>query len=81
MLSKRVIVLVLVIVHVPNQIRLCPPLLLISPSPQAIDFIENVVGEPVYVAGNSLGGYLSLMLACKRPDLVKGIFLINPTPW
>lgn len=48
---------------------------------QAIDFIEQVVGEPVYLAGNSLGGYLSMMVVCQRPDLVKGLFLINPTPW
>eukprot|EP00286_Rhodomonas_abbreviata_P002289 CAMPEP_0181345378 /NCGR_PEP_ID=MMETSP1101-20121128/32714_1 /TAXON_ID=46948 /ORGANISM="Rhodomonas abbreviata, Strain Caron Lab Isolate" /LENGTH=435 /DNA_ID=CAMNT_0023457323 /DNA_START=87 /DNA_END=1391 /DNA_ORIENTATION=+ len=48
---------------------------------QIIAFLEQVVGEPCYLAGNSLGGYLSVMVASERPDLVKGLFLINPTPF
>jgi pimeloyl-ACP methyl ester carboxylesterase len=34
---------------------------------------------PVYIAGNSLGGYLAVMVASRRPDLVKGLFLMNAT--
>jgi len=34
---------------------------------------------PVYMAGNSLGGYLAVMVASRRPELVKGLFLMNPT--
>jgi len=48
---------------------------------QAIAFVESVVGEPCYIAGNSLGGYLAAIIASERPDLCKGIFLMNPTPW
>jgi len=48
---------------------------------QVVDFLEQVVGEACYVAGNSLGGYLAAMVASERPDLVKGLFLMNPTPW
>lgn len=44
---------------------------------QACDFIETVIGEPVYIAGNSLGGYVSLATAAERPDLVKGVVLLN----
>ncbi|KAG2445634.1 hypothetical protein HXX76_000244 [Chlamydomonas incerta] len=44
-------------------------------------FLEQVVGEPAYVAGNSLGGYLAVMLAARRPDLVKGLTLLNATPF
>ncbi|EFJ51045.1 hypothetical protein VOLCADRAFT_79935 [Volvox carteri f. nagariensis] len=48
---------------------------------QLEDFLEQCVGEPVYVAGNSLGGYLAVMLAARRPDLVRGLVLLNATPF
>mmetsp|Transcript_7074 Transcript_7074/g.9474 ORF Transcript_7074/g.9474 Transcript_7074/m.9474 type:complete len:430 (+) Transcript_7074:81-1370(+) len=48
---------------------------------QLIDFIENIIGEPTYLAGNSLGGLLSVAVAAKRPDLVKGLMLLNATPF
>ncbi|KAG2483341.1 hypothetical protein HYH03_017789 [Edaphochlamys debaryana] len=48
---------------------------------QLEDFLEQVVGEPAYVAGNSLGGYLAVMLAARRPDLVRGVVLLNATPF
>lgn len=44
-------------------------------------FIENVVGEPAYVVGNSLGGYLAVQLASSSPQLVKGLILLNATPF
>jgi len=46
-------------------------------------FVETIVGAPerLYVAGNSLGGYLALYLAATRPDLVRGLFLLNATPF
>ncbi|KXZ47460.1 hypothetical protein GPECTOR_35g898 [Gonium pectorale] len=48
---------------------------------QLEQFLEQCVGEPAYVAGNSLGGYLAVNLAARRPDLVKGLVLLNATPF
>ncbi|KAL2329310.1 hypothetical protein Fmac_022737 [Flemingia macrophylla] len=44
-------------------------------------FIEEVIGEPVYVVGNSLGGYVALYFAACNPHLVKGVTLLNATPF
>lgn len=44
-------------------------------------FLENELnGRPVYLAGNSLGGFMAVQLAARRPELVKGLILINATP-
>ncbi|KAF6151096.1 hypothetical protein GIB67_042431 [Kingdonia uniflora] len=40
-----------------------------------------VVGEPVYVVGNSLGGFVALNFAACNPHLVKGVTLLNATPF
>lgn len=48
---------------------------------QVQDFVEQVIGEPVYVVGNSLGGYVALYLAACNPQLVKGVTLLNATPF
>eukprot|EP01025_Chloroclados_australasicus_P046825 TRINITY_DN5177_c4_g1_i1.p1 TRINITY_DN5177_c4_g1~~TRINITY_DN5177_c4_g1_i1.p1 ORF type:complete len:479 (+),score=45.89 TRINITY_DN5177_c4_g1_i1:136-1437(+) len=48
---------------------------------QLSDFVEEVVGGPVYVVGNSLGGYLAVCLSAKRPELCKGVILLNATPF
>lgn len=48
---------------------------------QVQHFIEEVIGEPVYVVGNSLGGYVALYLAACNPGLVKGVTLLNATPF
>jgi pimeloyl-ACP methyl ester carboxylesterase len=34
-------------------------------------------GEPAWLVGHSLGGYLSLMAACLEPSLVKGVVLMD----
>ncbi|EKX34080.1 pheophytinase [Guillardia theta CCMP2712] len=47
---------------------------------EVIDFIEQIVQRPCYVAGNSLGGYLAVMTASSRPELTKGLLLLNATP-
>ena len=39
----------------------------------AIRFLEKVVDEPAIIFGASMGGGISLMVAGKRPDLVKAI--------
>lgn len=45
---------------------------------QLIAFAEGAGGgAPVQFVGHSLGGYLSLMTACKRPDLAAGVVLID----
>ena len=47
---------------------------------QLIDFAEPLVeksGEPAWLVGHSLGGFLSLMAAAKRPDLARGVLLID----
>jgi pimeloyl-ACP methyl ester carboxylesterase len=40
-------------------------------------FIQEVIGQPVVLAGNSLGGYASLCVASQRPNSAKGLILIN----
>jgi len=44
-------------------------------------FIDNVVGRPVHVAGNSLGGFLGAVLAHEHPTKVKSLSLLNATPF
>jgi len=45
---------------------------------QLIDFVERVSpGEPVHLVGHSLGGYLALMAACKRPAVALSLVLID----
>jgi pimeloyl-ACP methyl ester carboxylesterase len=44
---------------------------------QLHDFIEQVIGQPAVLAGNSLGGYAALCVAAQRPQSAAGIVLIN----
>lgn len=48
---------------------------------QVSHFIQEVIGEPVYVVGNSLGGFVALYFAACNPELVKGVTLLNATPF
>ncbi|KAK9291932.1 hypothetical protein L1049_019884 [Liquidambar formosana] len=41
------------------------------------DFISEVIGEPVHLVGNSIGGYFVAILAGLWPTLAKSIVLIN----
>ena len=41
-------------------------------------FIEDVVGGPAMLLGNSLGGGMALRLASDRPDLVTRMVLMGP---
>ncbi|KAJ6345389.1 hypothetical protein OIU78_008121 [Salix suchowensis] len=44
-------------------------------------YMHIVIGEPVYVVGNSLGGFVALYFAASNPHLVKGVTLLNATPF
>ncbi len=44
---------------------------------QLTDFIDREVGHPAYLVGHSLGGMLSLLAACRRPDLARGLVLLD----
>lgn len=40
-------------------------------------FIQEVIGRPAVIAGNSLGGYASLGVAADYPESVAGVVLLN----
>ena len=45
---------------------------------QLVQFIEQQAsGQPVFLVGHSLGGLLSLLAACKRPDLARGLVMLD----
>ena len=45
---------------------------------ELIDFIERSGAQrPVHLVGHSLGGYLSLLAACRRPDLAASVVLLD----
>ena len=41
-------------------------------------FIEEVIGRPVIVSGNSSGGLLAVWLSANRPDLIEAAILEDP---
>ncbi len=44
-----------------------------------VELIETLVGEPVIFAGLSMGAYVGIALAAKRPDLVKKLIIMEAT--
>jgi len=44
---------------------------------QTVDFIKNIIKEPVVLVTNSVGGVNGLNIAIKYPELVKGVILID----
>jgi pimeloyl-ACP methyl ester carboxylesterase len=44
---------------------------------QLIHFAEAHAKEPAFFVGHSLGGFLSLLAAAKRPDLARGVLMID----
>ena len=48
---------------------------------ELIDCIVNTAGAPSFLVGHSLGGYLSVLAASRRPDLARGVLLLDsPIP-
>ena len=41
-------------------------------------FVREVTGTPVILAGNSMGGLISIMQTAAAPETVQGLVLINP---
>jgi pimeloyl-ACP methyl ester carboxylesterase len=44
---------------------------------QLIDFIDAEVGGPAILVGHSLGGLLSLLAACRRPELASWLVMLD----
>lgn len=44
---------------------------------ELIHFIEQHAGGPAYLVGHSLGGFVSLLAAARRPDLALGVVLLD----
>jgi pimeloyl-ACP methyl ester carboxylesterase len=44
---------------------------------QLLGFIEREAGGPVFLVGHSMGGYLSVLAASRRPELVRGVVLLD----
>jgi pimeloyl-ACP methyl ester carboxylesterase len=42
------------------------------------DFIEQVVGEPAIVMGNSMGGHIAVIEAATHPEWVSSMVLVDP---
>src|SRR5690242_8974808 len=41
-------------------------------------FIEDVIGEPVILMGNSMGGHIAVIEAATHPELVSSMVLVDP---
>ena len=44
---------------------------------QLVAFIDSEVGEPAMLVGHSLGGIVSVLAASLRPDLARGVILLD----
>lgn len=44
---------------------------------QLTDFVDREVRGPAFFVGHSLGGFLSLLAAARRPDLARGVVLLD----
>jgi pimeloyl-ACP methyl ester carboxylesterase len=44
----------------------------------ALAFVEDVLQRPAVLVGQSLGGVVAHYMACSRPELVRGLFLVDP---
>jgi pimeloyl-ACP methyl ester carboxylesterase len=44
---------------------------------ELINELETSYNKPVYAVGHSLGGVLSMIVAAQRPDLIKGLIMLD----
>lgn len=44
---------------------------------QLIEFIDQETDGPAWLVGHSLGGFLGLMVASRRPDLARGLVMLD----
>src|SRR5216684_1535396 len=42
------------------------------------EFIEKVIGEPVVIMGNSMGGHIAILEAAVHPSSVHAMILLDP---
>ena len=42
------------------------------------DFVERVIGEPVVLMGNSMGGHIAILEAAAHPSSVESLVLVDP---
>jgi pimeloyl-ACP methyl ester carboxylesterase len=45
---------------------------------ELIDYLQINLKQPVYAVGHSMGAVVSFMAACERPDLIKGLIMLDP---
>lgn len=45
---------------------------------ELIQFVESNVDAAIYAVGHSFGGVISFMACCQRPDLFKGLIMLDP---
>lgn len=44
---------------------------------QLLHFVKAEAAEPAFLVGHSLGGFLSLLAAAKRPELARGVVMLD----
>ena len=68
-------------VHAPEKFGHDPRFPVSSNWPHLRDelnhFIDHEVGGPGFLVGHSMGGYVSVLAAARRPDLAQGIVLLD----
>ena len=45
---------------------------------ELIEYVQDKSAEPVFAVGHSFGGVISYMAACARPELFKGLIMLDP---
>lgn len=45
---------------------------------ELLDYLPRKAAKPSYVVGHSMGAVVSFMAACERPDLIKGVIMLDP---